>query len=81
MYDPDDEDLDLLPGTFDCELYDTSDVTFTIKQNKAQNEIALIAKCSATSKFNLVKYYLSLREYVDKIESELGIMSETDGEH
>jgi len=76
MSDKDDEVDDDL---FEMELYDTSDVTFDIK-TRSRREIALVAK-AATSDFNLVKYYLSLKEYVEKIEAELNISERDDEKH
>lgn len=64
---------------FDAELYDTSDVKVDLK-NRSRREIALVFKAS-TADFNLIKFYLALRDYVDKIERELNIMEAADGDH
>ncbi len=64
---------------FAAELFDTSDVTFTIKDGRSRNEVTLIARCDTT--LNLVKYTLALREFLEKIELELGIMEAAEGEH
>ena len=64
---------------FDPLHYDISDVDFEMKQPN-RREIRLIAKAS-TSDFNLVKYYLALKSFVEKIEKDLDIMEEADGEH
>lgn len=64
---------------FDATLYDSSDVTFEMKQPH-RREIRLIAKASVAD-FNLVKYYLALKAFVEKIEKELDIMEQADGEH
>jgi hypothetical protein len=71
-----DKDDDMI---FHPELYDTSDVTFEMKEGRKRNEITLVAK--SDSDFNLVKFYLSLKEFVEKIENELNIMEAADGEH
>lgn len=61
---------------FSPELYNTSDVVFTMKDGRRRNEVVLIA--TADSSFNLIKYYLSLKAFVEKIERELEIMEEAD---
>lgn len=74
-----DQDLDLLDEDDDTlvevshELYDTSDVEFGIHQ-KSRKEIFLRVK--SNSDFNLIRFYLALRDYVDKIEAELNVMPE-----
>lgn len=64
---------------FPAELYDSSDVKIDIKQ-PSRREIRVTLKAS-TADFNLVKFYLSLKDFVEKIEGELGIMERTEGEH
>jgi hypothetical protein len=64
---------------FPAEMYDTSDVKFSIKDGRRRNEVTLVAK--AETDFNLVKFYLALKEFVEKIERELNIMDEAEGDH
>jgi hypothetical protein len=64
---------------FDAELFDTSDVTVS-SCDVGRRKIILTLRAS-TADFNLVKVYLSLKDYVEKIERELNIMEQTDGEH
>jgi hypothetical protein len=62
-------------GDFSPEMYNTEDVVFEMPNGKRRNVVTLIAR-SGTD-FNLVKYYLSLKEFVDKIEQQLNIMEST----
>ena len=55
----------------ESDLYDISDVVFEIKQ-KRRREIALIA--TSETDFNLMKYYLALKNYIEQIEHEIGVM-------
>ncbi len=61
------------------EMYDISEVEFDMPQNKKRSQITLIASDRSGADFNLVKYYLALKEFVEKIERELDIM-ESSGE-
>ncbi len=61
---------------FLAELYDTSDVSWEMRQPRGRKEIWLFAK--APSGFNLIKFYLALKEYVEKIEQEIGVLEDAD---
>lgn len=75
MANSDDDDFeDLSP-----DLFDTSDVVFSVKETKRRNEITLVAR--AESDFSLIKYYLALQMYLEMIAKELDIMEQQDGEH
>lgn len=64
--------------TFSPELYDTTDVVFEMPHSRKRNVVTLVAK--SHTDFNLVKYCLALKEFVEKIERELNIMAEADGD-
>jgi hypothetical protein len=64
---------------FEADMYDTSDVVFSIKENKRRTEVTLVA--TSKTNFNLLKYCLALRDFVDKVERELNIMSDHDRMH
>ncbi len=64
----------------DHALYDISDVTFELRQVRGRREIILVAKAEEDD-FNLFKFYLALKDYVDKIEAELGVLEATEGSH
>lgn len=68
--DPDDE-------RFAPELYDTSDVKFHMPPSRSRKRVVLVA--DSETDFNLVKYYLALKEFTEKIERELNIMEKTEG--
>jgi hypothetical protein len=55
-------------------------VDIQIRQSKHRREIYLIVK-SESKDFNLLKFYLALRQYVDKIEAEIGILEAAEGDH
>jgi hypothetical protein len=63
----------------DAELFDASDVEFSIETSKSGREVRCVFK--SESAFNLMKLYLALKEQVDKIEHEMGIFAPADGEH
>jgi hypothetical protein len=56
----------------DHELFDTSDVKFEFKHSKNSCQILIVVK--SETPFNLMKLYLSLKEYVEQIEMEIGVM-------
>lgn len=78
MSHSDEEDDQEEVEAFEHEMYDASDVKFEVR-NRGRNQIVLIAK--SETDFNLLKYYLALKDYVDKIETELNIMAQAEGEH
>lgn len=57
---------------FSPDMYDTSDVEIVIQDGKRRNEVVLVA--TSKSDFNLVKFYLALKAYVEKIEWELNVL-------
>lgn len=61
---------------FSPEMYNTSDVKFTMKDGRRRNEVVLVAK--SETDFNLLKYYLALKSFTEKIERELDIMEEAE---
>jgi hypothetical protein len=63
----------------DLELFDAGDVTWEIEETKRRDQIKIIL--STETSFNLMKTYLSLKMICEKIEVQLGIMEETEGEH
>lgn len=63
----------------DADLFDASDVEYDIKPSKKRNEIDIRLK--SESDFNLLKIYLSLMSICQKIETELNIMEDAEGEH
>lgn len=71
----DEDDLEVYPA----ELYDSSDVKIEMRQS-SRREIRLYLRASEAD-FNLVKFYLSLKDYVEKIEKELGVLENAKGEH
>lgn len=69
----DDESLDLS----DYELFDTSDITFDVQRTKGMCKLYVVMK--SETPINLMRFYLSLKEYLFQIETEIGIC-ETDPE-
>ncbi len=65
---------------FHPDLYDISDVEFEMYQPPKKRRHIYITLKSETD-FNLVKLYLALKGYVEKIEEELNIMEAAEGEH
>lgn len=64
---------------WDAGLFDCSDVTWEILPSKRNDQITIVMKCEGS--FNLIKTYLSLKRMAEKIEQQLNIMDEADGEH
>ena len=64
----------------DVEMFDTGDVTWEIDDKGKRRDIVKIVLKTDTS-FNLVKVYLSLKMICKKIETQLGILDEAEGEH
>lgn len=62
-----------------ADLFDISDVTEVMKC-KGRREILLTFKASEQD-FCLMKFYLSLKRYVDQIESAIGVSPEDGQEH
>lgn len=63
----------------DAELFDASDVTWEIAPSKRNDRVTIVLK-SETS-FNLMKIYLAIKMMSEKIETELNILEQADGEH
>lgn len=57
-----------------AELCDISDVRFSMQPNKNRCRVVLVAE--SDTDFNLMKFYLALKAYVERIESEIGVMTE-----
>jgi hypothetical protein len=64
--EPDEEEMQSA-----AEIYDISDVKHSLGQTKSRKEIWI--RFSSESDFNLMRFYLCLRSYVDKMEIEMGI--------
>lgn len=59
--------------------FDTGDVTWEIEETKRADTIKVVLKTE--TRFNLLKTYLALKMICEKIERELGILDEAEGEH
>lgn len=70
MQDEADEEIDLT----ELELFDISDIKIDIQRTKNSTKLYLILK--SESPINLMRFYLSIKGYVEKIENELGVMPE-----
>lgn len=57
---------------FYAEACDISDVQVSIKPTKLRNQIVMVV--TSETDFNLMKFYLSLKQYVTQIETEIGVM-------
>jgi hypothetical protein len=65
--DEDFEDLSL-------EHFNISDIRWDVKNFRRGKEVHLIAR--SDSNINLMRYYLALKNYIEKMEHEIGIMEE-----
>lgn len=63
----------------DSDLFDCNDVTWEVVESKRNDRVTIVLKSEGN--FNLMKTYLALKMITEKIELELNIMDETDGEH
>lgn len=63
----------------DTDLFDPSDVTWEILDSRRTDQITIILK--SEGRFNLMKIYLALKMITEKIELELNIMEDAEGEH
>lgn len=63
----------------DSDLFDCSDVTWEVLESKRSDKVTIVLKSEGT--FNLMKTYLALKMITEKIELELNIMDEAEGEH
>ncbi len=63
----------------DAEQFDPSDVTWEIVDSKRTDQITIVLK--SEGKFNLMKTYLALKMICEKIEMELNILEDAEGEH
>jgi hypothetical protein len=78
----DDEKIELDLGEEDFHYsaeFDISDIRFDRASNKTRTRLDLIMK--ADHPLNVMRVYLALRAYVFKIEQEMGIFEEDEGEH
>lgn len=73
------DDDEFVNAIAENELFDTSDVSWNVKQTKDKRKVYLIAE--SETPFNLMKMYLALKEYTFRIETEIGIMNEEPEEH
>lgn len=78
MHDSDEDDE--LAEPYFAELCDISDVTYDMIPRKSRREVLLMIKAKERD-FNLMKFYLALKAYTEKVEEELGVMAEAEGEH
>lgn len=69
------DDDNLINEIAESDLFDISDVNFHTKRSKDMKKIYLIAEATDLP-FNLMKYYLSLKNYVFQMEQEIGVMDE-----
>lgn len=65
--------------SWEADLFDCSDVTWEVEDSKRSDQIKIILKTEGT--FNLIKTYLALKMICEKIEGQLHIMDEAEGEH
>lgn len=65
-HDEDDDEI------FDASLFDTSDVKVEIKNSRSRREVTFTIR--SESDFNLVKIYLSLKDYVEQMEQSMNIL-------
>lgn len=70
---------DLEDEIYDFELFDISDITLDFQQVKRLNRIYLIMK--SETPINLMRFYLKLKDYIAKMEAEIGVMEEVSEEH
>lgn len=63
-----------------AEMFDASDVTCEIIETKRANKIT-IQLTKESGRFNLIIIWLSLRTIVEKLEREMGVMDEAEGQH
>lgn len=66
------------PDLSEYELFDTSDITLDVQRTKGMCKLYVIMK--SETPINLMRFYLSLKEYLFKIETEIGVMGETNFE-
>jgi hypothetical protein len=64
----------------DFDLYDTAGVKFLVRQSKHRREIMLIGTSEAKD-FNTLMFCLALREFLEKMETQLGLLDAAVGEH
>ena len=79
MAKDDDDDFSPSEEQYLAGLCDISDVRFFMPANKSRTRITLIIE--SETDFNLMKFYLSLKAYVEKIELEIGVMDATEDVH
>lgn len=62
------------------EMFDASDVKFEIEETKRADKIKIILT-KESGRFNLIIIWLSLKSIVEKLEQEMGVMEDAEGEH
>jgi hypothetical protein len=67
-------------SVWDAGLFDASDVEWAVIETKRRNKVN-IELTSSEGSMNVVKIYLALKMICEKIEGQLNIMDECDGEH
>lgn len=74
MQDP---DVDFGQEDFQVSLeHDISDINITALRNKGLTRIDIVLKSDSGQSIDIMRWYLSLKAYVFKIEQELGVMEE-----
>lgn len=66
-------------SVWDADLFDASDVTWEVLESKRRDRVTIVLH--SEEPFNLTKTYLALKLLTEKIELELNILDEADGEH
>jgi hypothetical protein len=64
---------------FPAEMYDSSDVKVEIA-SIGRRKVVVTFKATEAD-FNLVKFYLSLKDLTERIAGELGILEKAEGDH
>lgn len=67
-------------SVWDAGIFDASDIEWKVLDSKRRNKVNIELTC-ADGTMNVVKTYLALRLICEKIEAELNIMDECEGEH
>lgn len=59
------------PDLSDWELFDTSDITFDVQRTKGMCKLYVVMK--SETPINLMRFYLSLKEYLFQLEQGIGV--------
>ena len=68
------DDSDIDDQISDNELFDISDVQIEFQRTRGMCKVYMIMK--SETPFNLLKYYLALKQYITDLENEIGILEE-----